>query len=55
MLFQHDMARLLYWGSQGVQRNLAQAVELYRLGAEAGDHPSMYDYGIVLLKVSVMS
>lgn len=45
------MARMLYWGSQGVQRDVSGALEYYRRGAESGDPSALYDYGIVLLKV----
>ena len=47
------MARLLFWGQQGLKRNLQAAVEYYRMGAEKQDPTSMYDYGIVLLKVNI--
>ena len=49
-LLQQNLARLLFWGSQGVHRDLRAAAELYRQGAENGDVQSMHDYGIVLLK-----
>ena len=42
---------MLYWGSQGVQRDVLGALEYYRLSAESGDPSALYDYGIVLLKV----
>ena len=46
------MARMLYWGAQGIRRNTEAAVDYYRLSAESGDAQAIYDYGIVLLKVS---
>ena len=46
------MARLLFWGSQGVKRNLQAAVEYYRMGAESNDPVALHDLGVVLLKVS---
>ncbi len=48
---QRDMARLLHWGSQGIQRNLQAAAEYYRQGAQGDDPQGNYDYGIVLLRV----
>jgi len=47
------MARMLYWGAQGINRDVTAALEYYRLAAESGDPQAIYDYGIVLLKVSV--
>ena len=49
---QRNMARLLYWGQQGLQRNLQEAVKYYEKAAETGDPAAMYDYGVVLVKVS---
>jgi TPR repeat protein len=45
------MARLLFWGSQGVKRNLQAAVEYYRMSAQSQDPVALHDLGIVLLKV----
>lgn len=47
---QQNMAQMLYWGSQGVQRDVKSALEYYRLSAESGEPSALYDYGIVLLK-----
>jgi len=47
---QRNMARLLYWGQQGLQRNLQEAVKYYEKAAETGDPAAMYDYGVVLVK-----
>ncbi|XP_060064051.1 protein sel-1 homolog 3-like [Ylistrum balloti] len=47
---QQHMARALFWGSQGLKRNMAAATEYFRLGAETQDPQAMYDYGIILLK-----
>lgn len=47
---QKQLGRLLYWGTQGVRRDVNAAVDYYRLGAEAGDLNAMHDYAIVLLK-----
>jgi len=46
------MARLLYWGQQGLQRDLGAAFKLYEEAAQGGDATALYDYGIVLIKVS---
>lgn len=43
-------SRLLFWGAQGIRRNLQAAVDYYRQGAEQGDTVAQYDYGIALLK-----
>jgi len=45
------MARMLYWGAQGITRDVEAAVEYYRLAAESGDAQALFDYGIILLKV----
>ena len=42
---------MLHWGSQGIRRNLQEAAEYYRLGAQGNDPVANYDYGIVLLRV----
>ena len=45
---------MLHWGSQGIARNLREAAEYYRMGAEGadGNDPvATYDYGVVLLRV----
>ncbi|XP_064599462.1 protein sel-1 homolog 3-like [Liolophura sinensis] len=47
---QQYVARSLFWGSQGLQRNVQAALEYFRLGAEQQDPVSMYDYGIVLMR-----
>ena len=46
-----NMARMLYWGSQGVERNISTAVKYYREAATSGNAVALYDYGIVLMKV----
>ena len=50
---QKHLGRLLYWGTQGVRRDVNAAVDYYRMGAEAGDLNAMHDYAIVLLKVRI--
>ena len=45
---------MLHWGSQGITRNLREAAEYYRMGAEGADvndPVATYDYGLVLLRV----
>ncbi|XP_053372866.1 protein sel-1 homolog 3-like [Mercenaria mercenaria] len=47
---QNRIGRALFWGQQGLKRNLATAVEYFKMSAETGDAQSQYDYGIVLLR-----
>ncbi|XP_052265237.1 protein sel-1 homolog 3-like isoform X2 [Dreissena polymorpha] len=47
---QNRVGRALFWGSQGLQRNLEAAVEYFRMSADTGDAQSQYDYGIVLMR-----
>ncbi|XP_044057683.1 protein sel-1 homolog 3 isoform X2 [Siniperca chuatsi] len=45
------IARMLFWGQQGVSPNIQMAVRHYERGAVQWEDPvSMYDYGIVLLQ-----
>uniref|UniRef100_A0A3P9BRL3 Protein sel-1 homolog 3 n=1 Tax=Maylandia zebra TaxID=106582 RepID=A0A3P9BRL3_9CICH len=45
------IARMLFWGQQGVTPNILKAVRHYERGAVQWEDPvSMYDYGIVLLQ-----
>ncbi|XP_041654291.1 protein sel-1 homolog 3 [Cheilinus undulatus] len=45
------IARMLFWGQQGVSPNIQEAVRHYERGAVQLEDPvSMYDYGIVLLE-----
>ncbi|XP_037533798.1 protein sel-1 homolog 3 [Nematolebias whitei] len=45
------IARMLFWGQQGLSPNIQEAVKHYRRGAVQLEDPvSMYDYGIVLLQ-----
>lgn len=55
LYFKRNLARMLYWGAQGVQRDVIAALEYYRLGAESGEPAAIYDYGIVLLKVCYLN
>lgn len=51
-LLQQAVARMLFWGQQGVSPNVQEAVRHYERGAVQWEDPeSMYDYGIVLLQV----
>ncbi|KAJ8316168.1 hypothetical protein KUTeg_006182 [Tegillarca granosa] len=47
---QQHMARALFWGSNGLRRNMQAAIDYFRMGAETQDPQAMYDYGIVVLK-----
>ncbi|GAA6232699.1 protein sel-1 homolog 3-like [Lates japonicus] len=45
------LARMLFWGQQGVTPDIQKAVRHYERGAVQWEDPvSMYDYGIVLLQ-----
>ncbi|XP_070762454.1 protein sel-1 homolog 3 [Enoplosus armatus] len=45
------IARMLFWGQQGVSPNIQMAVRHYERGAvQWGDPVSMYDYAIVLMQ-----
>ena len=48
---QAQAGRILYWGAQGIKRNLEAAYEYYKMGAETEDPQAMYDYGVVLMRV----
>ncbi|XP_069017333.1 protein sel-1 homolog 3 isoform X1 [Embiotoca jacksoni] len=48
------IARMLFWGQQGVASNIQEAVRHYKRGAVREDSVSMYDYGIVLLQGHVV-
>lgn len=43
---------MFYWGAQGIQRNLENALHVYRAGAEEGHAESMFNYGIMQYRVS---
>ncbi|XP_067363252.1 protein sel-1 homolog 3 [Channa argus] len=44
------LARMLFWGQQGVSPNIQKAVRHYERGAVQWEDPvSMYDYGVILL------
>lgn len=50
---QRAVARMLFWGQQGVSSDIQTAVRHYERGATRLQDPvSMYDYAIVLLMVS---
>ncbi|MEQ2303872.1 hypothetical protein AMECASPLE_021236 [Ameca splendens] len=47
---EQTLARMLFWGQQGLSANIQEAVKHYRRGAVQLEDPvSMYDYGIILL------
>ncbi|KAM9801187.1 protein sel-1 homolog 3 [Neosynchiropus ocellatus] len=47
---EQTIARMLFWGQQGVSSNIQRAVRHFERGAiRWGDPVSMYDYGITLL------
>ncbi|KAG9269234.1 hypothetical protein AMEX_G16239 [Astyanax mexicanus] len=48
---QKTLARMLFWGSNGVTKDISEAVKwLARSGLQMTDATAMYDYGILLLK-----
>ncbi|CAG6000615.1 unnamed protein product, partial [Menidia menidia] len=48
---EQTLARMLFWGQQGLSPNVDEAVRHYRRAAvQLGDPVSMYDYGILLLQ-----
>ncbi|XP_048772690.2 protein sel-1 homolog 3-like [Ostrea edulis] len=47
---QQHVARMLFWGTQGLKRNIQAAVEYYKMGVESEDPVAMYDYGIILMR-----
>ena len=49
---QRTMGRLLFWGTQGLKRDLRAAAEYYRIGAESNDPGALFDYAIVRMRVS---
>lgn len=46
---QVQLAHLLFWGSQGVRRNVQAAREFFQQGAEQGDPDSIYNMGLMQL------
>ena len=51
LLYQQELARILYWGARGVARNTDEAVNYYRMAAKGDNPAALYNYGIVLMKV----
>ncbi|XP_050415891.1 protein sel-1 homolog 3 [Patella vulgata] len=49
---QRHVARSLFWGSQGLKRNIDAAMSYFREGAATKNPNDMYDYGILLYKGS---
>ncbi|XP_070804831.1 LOW QUALITY PROTEIN: protein sel-1 homolog 3 [Pituophis catenifer annectens] len=48
---QQRLGQMLFWGQQGVEKNLKKAVEWYAKGALENEDPvSLFDYSIVLFK-----
>ncbi|XP_039217465.1 protein sel-1 homolog 3 isoform X2 [Crotalus tigris] len=48
---QQRLGQMLFWGQQGVEKNLKAAVEWYAQGALGNEDPvSLFDYSIVLFK-----
>ncbi|XP_072552705.1 protein sel-1 homolog 3 isoform X2 [Salminus brasiliensis] len=48
---QKSLARMLFWGSNGVKKDVSEAVKWFaKSGLQMTDATAMYDYGILLLK-----
>ncbi|XP_061169647.1 protein sel-1 homolog 3-like [Saccostrea echinata] len=47
---QQHVARMMFWGTQGLKRNVQAAVEYYKMGVESKDPSAMYDYGVLLMR-----
>lgn len=48
---QHRLAQMLFWGQQGVTKNIRAAIEWYERGALENEEPVlMYDYAVLLFK-----
>uniref|UniRef100_A0A670ZAB8 SEL1L family member 3 n=1 Tax=Pseudonaja textilis TaxID=8673 RepID=A0A670ZAB8_PSETE len=48
---QQRLGQMLFWGQQGVEKNIRKAVEWYAKGALENEDPvSLFDYSIVLFK-----
>lgn len=41
----------MFWGTQGVRRNIEAVFKLYKMGAENNDPKATFNYGLSLLKV----
>lgn len=49
------MAEILYYGQHGVNAQRNEAVNLYRAGAMQGDAHSMYNLGVLHLRVGILA
>lgn len=47
------LGEMYYWGKQGIQRDLKQAVKFYEMGAASGDPQGLFNLGITKLKVDI--
>ncbi|ESO89489.1 hypothetical protein LOTGIDRAFT_165081 [Lottia gigantea] len=47
---QRNIGKTLFWGQNGVKRNIDAAMNYFKAGAEQQDPEAMYDYGILLYK-----
>lgn len=49
---QKALARILFWGQQGLSKDVGMAVKLFaKIAMESKDPLAMYDYAIILFKV----
>lgn len=49
---QNNLASFLFWGINGIKRNLAASAELFNLAAQNNHPESIYNYGVALLSVN---
>ncbi len=55
VVLQKQLAEILFHGQHGVDANKHEALNLYRDGAAQGDASSMYNLGVLHLKVGCRS
>lgn len=48
---QNDLATLLYWGLNGIERNIQAGIELFNIGARNNNPQSMFNYAVALMMV----
>ena len=49
---QSQLGQMMFHGTQGLNRNLQRALDMFREGAEGGDAESMFNAGIIEFRVS---
>ena len=46
------MAKYLFWGVQGLKRNVEASMEFFKLAAKNNDPDALYNYGLNLMHVN---